>query len=120
MIELLLLAEGLLAQGEHDRAEHLFAQVAAADPRNAIAVVGLARVAQARGDVPAALEIARRALVIDPEDVAARRLVGELEVPAASSATGSMAEPRGREDTRRFPSRRSILDRLRALLGIGR
>jgi tetratricopeptide (TPR) repeat protein len=102
MIELLLMAEGLLAKGEHDRAEQLFAQVAAADPRNAIAVVGLARVAQARGDVPAALEIARRALVIDPEDVAAGRLVGELE--------------RTHEPQRR----RSVLGRLQALLRIRR
>ena len=102
MIELLLMAEGLLANGELDRAGQLFAQVAAADPRNAIAVVGLARVAQARGDVRAALEIARRALAIDPEDVAARRLVGELE---------RADEPRGRE---------SVFGRLRALLRIRR
>ena len=102
MIELLLAGEALLAEGEFERAEHIFAQVAEADPRNAIAVVGLARVAQARGNVPAALEIARRALAIDPEDVAAGRLVGELE--------------RAHDPQRR----RSVLGRLRALLRIRR
>lgn len=79
MIEVLLVAERLIAEGALDPAERLFAHVADADPRNAIAVAGLARVALARGDRPRALEYARRALAIDPDEAAARRLVGELE-----------------------------------------
>jgi tetratricopeptide (TPR) repeat protein len=79
MIELLLQAERALSVGLLDRAETLYRQVAAADPRNSIAVVGLARVALDRGDETAALELARRALTIDPENVAAQRLVQRLE-----------------------------------------
>jgi len=94
MIELLLVAERLLADGDIDRAEHLFEQVAEADPRNAIAVVGLAQVAQARGDAAGAIRLATRALEIDPEEAAAQRLVAELEeVPAAAVAPDRALEP---------------------------
>ena len=94
MIELLLVAERLLADGDIDRAEHLFEQVAEADPRNAIAVVGLAQVAQARGDAAGAIRQALRALEIDPEEAAAQRLVAELEeVPAAAVAPDRALEP---------------------------
>lgn len=79
MIELLLQAEGALSVGLLDRAETLYRQVASADPRNSIAVVGLARVALERGGQPEALDLARRALAIDPENVAAQRLVQRLE-----------------------------------------
>src|SRR5262245_32022142 len=57
----------------------MFRQVADADPRNAIAVVGLARVAIERGDEVGALALGRRALEIDPENAAAGRLVARLE-----------------------------------------
>jgi tetratricopeptide (TPR) repeat protein len=75
MIERLLAAERALADGELDRAEQLFEQVAEADERNAIAVVGLAEVAMARGDATTAHDLAERALTIDPDDAAATRLL---------------------------------------------
>lgn len=79
MIELLLQAESALSVGLLDRADTLYRQVASADPRNSIAVVGLARVALERGGQPEALELARRALAIDSENVAAQRLAQRLE-----------------------------------------
>jgi len=109
VIELLLQAERALSVGLLDRAETLYRQVAAADPRNSIAVVGLARVAIERGNELEALELGRDALEIDPENSAAQRLVQRLEevrayrgepmaptrppsVPA-SAETGPPAEP---------------------------
>ena len=79
MIELLLQAEGALSVGLLDRAETLYRQVASADPRNSIAVVGLARVALERRNEPEALGLARRALAIDPANTAAQRMVQRLE-----------------------------------------
>ena len=97
MIERLLAAEGALARDELDHAERLYGQVAEADPRNAIAHVGLAQVAARRGDVEVARGHAERALEIDPEEAAARRLLIELSKPAADPVV---------------PVRRSLLDRL--------
>ena len=79
MIELLLQAEGALSVGLLDRAEALYRQVAGADPRNAIAIVGLSRVALERGRQHEALVLARQALAIDGENVAAQRMVQRLE-----------------------------------------
>lgn len=83
MIELLLQAERALEMGRIDAAENLYHQVADNDPRNAIAVVGLARVALERGDEASALALAHRALTIDPENAAAGRMVARLEEVAA-------------------------------------
>ena len=79
MIELLLQAERALTMGMVDQAERLYRQAADSDPRNSIAVVGLARVALERADDARALQEARRALAIDPENAAASRLVARLE-----------------------------------------
>ena len=79
MIELLLEAERALDGGRIERAEALYRQVADADPRSSIAVVGLARVALERADDLGAYLLARRALIIDPENDAARRLAVRLE-----------------------------------------
>lgn len=102
MIELLLQAERALSVGLLDRAETLYRQVAAADPRNSIAVVGLARVAIERGDELEALELGRRALEIDPENSAAQRLVQRLEEVRAyrGEAPVSVAAPPAPEPVR--------------------
>ena len=74
MIELLLQADRTLTMGLVDQAERLYRQAAEADPLNAIAVVGLARVAIERGDDPGAWALAVRALELDPENTSAIRL----------------------------------------------
>lgn len=79
MIELLLEAERALSFGRVDRAEQLYRQVADADPHNSIAIVGLGRVALERGDDLGAYLLARRALAVDPENEAARRLATRME-----------------------------------------
>ncbi len=126
MIELLLQAEGALSLGLLDRAETLYRQVAGADPRNSIAVVGLARVALERGDEPGALAQARRALAIDGENAAAQRLVQRLEEVLAFRGVASRAElemapapatehrpaPAPEPPAIAEPHRRSLVDRL--------
>lgn len=79
MIEILLEAERALTAGRLDHAQHLYDQAVLADPRNSIAVVGLARVALERGDEHGAHDLAERALSLDPENVAALRLSMRLE-----------------------------------------
>ena len=79
MIEQLLRAENALSLGLLDQAEQIYAQTLAHDPVNAIALVGLSRVALERGDERASLVLARRARGIDPENAQAGRMVARLE-----------------------------------------
>jgi tetratricopeptide (TPR) repeat protein len=78
MIEALLQAERLLVHGMVDQAEGIYERAIEQDPNNAIAVVGLARVALERGQERLAYERAREALAIDPQNVAAQRLEARL------------------------------------------
>ncbi|HEY7131059.1 MAG TPA: tetratricopeptide repeat protein [Candidatus Limnocylindrales bacterium] len=71
---MMLEAERALAVGLLDQAERLYRQVLAADPNNAIAVVGLARVALERGDERTTYVEAKRALAMDPDNPMASHL----------------------------------------------
>jgi len=134
MIEIILQAERALAVGLVEQAERLYQQAAAADPRNSIAVVGLARVALERADDRGAYVLARQALAIDPENVAAQRLADRLEevlrhrgeaVPEVTAADPAVPAPEAAapepepepeaseaEAPEPAPRRRSLLDRL--------
>jgi hypothetical protein len=79
MIELLLQAERALGTGAFDVAERLYWQAIDADSQNAIAIVGLAKVARLKGDDRTAIAFGRRALKVDSENAVAQRLVAELE-----------------------------------------
>ena len=95
MIELLLQAERALGMGALDQAERLYWQAIDADSQNAIAIVGLAKVARHRGDDRTAIAFGRRALKVDAENAVARRLVAELEAahPAEAAHAAEAAHP---------------------------
>ena len=107
MIEILLQAERALEMGRVDAAETLYRQVADADPRNSIAVVGLARVTLERGDEAGALQLARRALAIDPENAAASRMVERLEEVIRYRGAEPPAPEADATPSRRRPSSRA-------------
>jgi hypothetical protein len=122
MIERLLAADDALARGDLDLAERLFRQTAEADARNAIAAVGLGRVAAARNDADGARMWFLRALEIDPDEAAARRLLAALEremavppAPTAEPAEVPIAAP-----VAASPRRPSILGRVLRWLGLSR
>lgn len=94
MIEPLLQAERLLLHGMLDQAEELYRRTAEQDPRNAIAVVGLARVCLERGDDVAALGHARAALAIDPDNAAASRLERRLSEVLAQRSESRPESPK--------------------------
>jgi hypothetical protein len=87
VIERLLAGERALAADQLEVAQRLFAQVAGADPRNAIALTGLAKVAVRRADLVTARLHVTHALAIDPEDAAAKALADELGVKAHELAS---------------------------------
>jgi hypothetical protein len=91
MIELMLQAEQTLGLGLLDQAERMYAQAAAADPHNAIALIGLARVALERDDRTGAHALVLRALAIDPENNTALRMEARLREVLAG--TGIAVEP---------------------------
>lgn len=88
MIELLLQADKAVKAGYLDEAERLYWQAVEKDPRNSMAVAGLAQVALARGDQGTAHVFAAKALEVDPENLAAKRILDALEAgsePAAAA-----------------------------------
>lgn len=93
MIERLLAAQRALDAGQLEVAERLYGQVEAADPRNAIAMTGRAKVARAQGDLEGARRHVARALETDPDDQAANALAvalraarGEAPAPPPAAA----------------------------------
>jgi thioredoxin-like negative regulator of GroEL len=120
MIERLLAAEEALWRDELDHAQRLYGQVAEADPRNAIAFVGLARVIARRGDVDAARELLAHALDLDPDEAAARRLLDELEAPSELDVPPEVSVVATDHPQAPAVGRQSWVDRLLGWLGVGR
>jgi tetratricopeptide (TPR) repeat protein len=130
MIELLLQARRADEAGQVDEAERRYRQVLAADPRNVIALVALARLARRRGDDAAAEDLARTTLGIDPDNVGARRELDSAgtAVPARIEEAPADREPSGEpaadwpwpdldQQLERYRPRRNPISRL---LGRGR
>ena len=119
MIELLVRAERSLAMGRLEEAERLYRRALEQDPRNAMAVVGLARLAVERGDDEGAYRLAADALERDPENAVAQRLATRLHEVFGARGTPVELPPalrRVRGDGDRPGERRrdgrGLLDRL--------
>jgi len=107
VIEMLLQADRLLTVDLVDQADAVYRRVAEQDPRNAIAVVGMARCALARGEDQEAYRLAARALDIDPENDMARRMTARMaevlayrgdpvpDAPATPATPVAPVAPRG-------------------------
>lgn len=94
-IERLVEASRALERGDLAGAERICRAVIAVDPRSTIALVGLARVALARGgeaDLAEAERIARSVLALDAESPAARRLLDEWRARTSPEASGVTPE----------------------------
>lgn len=93
MIQLLFEADRALGGGALDQAERTYQRLARLNPTNAIAVVGLAQVCLARGDDLMARTLADRALQLDPDSAAAKRVLRQLDRPGApAEAAGQEAD----------------------------
>ncbi len=98
-METLIEAERALTHGLVDQAERLYRVVRETDPKNSIAVMGLARVALERGDDATAYLHGQAALAIDPDNPAAQHLVMRLtEVMAGRGETPPDAAERPTAD----------------------
>src|SRR5882672_3978028 len=111
MIEMMLEAERAMAVGLLDKAERLYAQVAAADPRNSIAVMGLARIALERDNQRGAYLLARRALVLDPDNPMASHMARRMAEIMAGRGEPPPDEPA--EPPATAPASPGLIDRIR-------
>jgi hypothetical protein len=93
VIERLLAAERALEADQLELADRLYTQVEAADPRNAIAMTGRAKVARRRGDLDGARRHVARAIETDPDDAAALALSTELEPGPSTAPVPPIAAP---------------------------
>jgi thioredoxin-like negative regulator of GroEL len=93
VIEQLLQADRLLTVDMVDQAEAIYRRVREQDPRNAIAVVGLARCAVARNDDQAAYPLVAAALAIDPQNDYARRMEARLAETLAAQGVAVQRPP---------------------------
>jgi tetratricopeptide (TPR) repeat protein len=93
---LVTLGETRRRKGKPDEAAARFKEALAADPKNATAQAGLARLAEERGDLDGAVALWGRFLDLEPEDAPARQRRAELaEVRDALAALQAAAKGAG-------------------------